>query len=515
MRSVFLWFFCSVILLCSASLLGSQEEHDFFRNSTFALEEGAYIGRITISDYKQGISEATYLYVKAAVEDFRKRRPAYVIVELNTPGGEVFAAQRIANLLRSLDTNDGIPVIAYVNNWAISAGAMLAYSCRYIVVSPDASMGAATPVIQTAEGMGEAPEKVNSALRSDFANRAAFFGRNPYIAKAMVDADLILVEREGAIVELSSEEDIERDGPSRDRLISAKGKLLTLTADEMIELRLADYRVSKQIARGPREFFPKKEVLGQTDLRELPGFVEAPEAVLETFEMDTKTSIVAFLVRPSVVSVLFFIAFVGIYFELSAPGFGLPGIAGGLAVLLLITGSFAQEAITWFEPICLVLGIALVALELIAFPMFGLLMTVGGALGLYGLFSILMPGLSSVQFDGGNVNAAGRYVLERLTWLSAAFLAGLAAIVVIYRRFPLHLLHSSGIVLEDTAVQEHFAHPVSVGDTARVVSALRPSGKIECQGVLYDALGRGPFVEKGEQVRVVKVRSNVIEVEAI
>src|SRR5207245_166319 len=119
------------------------------------------IGHVLIDDRESGINQSTFLYVKAAMDEYKKSKPLFVILELNTPGGEVFAAQRISDALKELDTQYGIPVVAFVNNWAISAGAMLAYSCRFIVVTKDGAMGAAEP--QTVEGtkMEAASEKVN------------------------------------------------------------------------------------------------------------------------------------------------------------------------------------------------------------------------------------------------------------------------------------------------------------------------------------------------------------------
>ena len=76
-----------------------------------------------------------------------------------------------------------IPIVAYINNWAISAGAMLAYSCRYIAVVKDASMGAAEPIMQSGTTITVASEKVNSAMRSDFAARASFSIAIPILRK--------------------------------------------------------------------------------------------------------------------------------------------------------------------------------------------------------------------------------------------------------------------------------------------------------------------------------------------
>ena len=133
-------------------------------------------------------------------------------------------------------------MVAFINNWAISAGAMLAYSSRFITTVKDGSMGAAEPVL-TGEGgkMEAASEKVNSALRADFGNRASFFGRNPLLPEAMVDKDLILVIRNGKIIRLENESQLVLSGPNPDEVISSKGKLLTLTAEQMAHEGVADF----------------------------------------------------------------------------------------------------------------------------------------------------------------------------------------------------------------------------------------------------------------------------------
>ena len=146
------------------------------------------------------IQDSTYLYVKFAVEEFKKLKVPFVVLELDSPGGEVFAALKISSELKKLDTEYHIPVVAFIDNWALSAGALLAYSCRYIAITTDASMGAAEPVMMGEGKMESASEKINSALRAEFSNTASFFGRNPLIAEAMVDKDIILVERKNKII---------------------------------------------------------------------------------------------------------------------------------------------------------------------------------------------------------------------------------------------------------------------------------------------------------------------------
>ena len=78
-------------------------------------------------DRDRPIDQSTYLYVKFALEHYRKLGVSFILLDLNTPGGEVFASMKIADLLHKIDAQDHIPVVAFIDNWAISAGAMLAF----------------------------------------------------------------------------------------------------------------------------------------------------------------------------------------------------------------------------------------------------------------------------------------------------------------------------------------------------------------------------------------------------
>ena len=219
-----------LLLLCSFFLPLVGEERSVeqsLREHIHVHPQGQnLVGYLYIGDRSTEISQATWLYVKTALDHYKENKPIFIILELNTPGGEVYAAEKISDLLKEMDTQYNIPVVAFINNWALSAGALLAYSCRYIAVVKDGSMGAAEPVTATAEGkMEAASEKVNSALRADFGNRASFFGRNPLIAEAMVDKDVILVQREGKIVKLDFENQIRTEGPNPDIILFSQGKI--------------------------------------------------------------------------------------------------------------------------------------------------------------------------------------------------------------------------------------------------------------------------------------------------
>lgn len=358
-----------------AALMQQLREHIHFNT-----EGPNKIGYILIGDRVSGINQSTWLYVKTALEKYKQERPIFIILELNTPGGEVYSAQQISDALKEMDTQLDIPVIAYVNNWAISAGAMIALSCRFIAVAKDGSIGAAEPVIQEQTGkMEAASEKVNSALRADFANRAHFFGRNPYIAEAMVDKDMILVVREGKVIKLDDESQIRWSGPHPDLLISKKGKLLTLDAEQALKYGIADFLVppTKTIPVTSSEEQSGKWPASKMALMQLPFFKEIPQAEIDAYRMDWKMRFLAFLASPTIASLLFLGLVVGFYLEMTTPGATLPGTVAAVSLFLIILSSFALEIGNWLELILLLAGIAIILVELFVLPTFGLLGFIG------------------------------------------------------------------------------------------------------------------------------------------
>ncbi|MFN4173641.1 MAG: serine protease, partial [Parachlamydiaceae bacterium] len=86
-----------------------EETPSPFSAIKFNKEGKNIIGRIVIDDRDSGISQATWIYVKAALDSYKASKPIFVILELNTPGGEVFAAQTISDALKELDTQYNIP----------------------------------------------------------------------------------------------------------------------------------------------------------------------------------------------------------------------------------------------------------------------------------------------------------------------------------------------------------------------------------------------------------------------
>jgi membrane-bound serine protease (ClpP class) len=493
----------------SADIDQSLQEH-----IKYQAEGPNTVGYIVIDDRTSGINQSTWLYVKMALEHYRKTKPMFVILELNTPGGEVYPAQQISDALKDLDTQYDIPVVAFINNWAISAGAMLAYSTRYISIVKDASMGAAEPVLQGAEGkMESASEKINSALRADFMNRANFFGRNPFIAEAMVDKDVILVQRDGKIIKLDNDSQIITTGSTPDKIVSPKGKLLTLNAEQMMTYGVADIMLppSKLEPITDQEKAAGKWPASKTLLFQSPFFKQIPNAVIDNYQMDWKTQFFILLAHPVVSSMLFLGMMIGFYVEMNTPGFGVAGTVAVTCLFLIILSSFSLQLANWLEVILVFAGLAIVLIELFVTPTFGLLGFVGALLFIGGLFAMMLPAIGSVSFeiDTKTFNAAGEFFMNKLTWLLGAFLLALIIIAILGRYLMPRFSAFQRFVLtgnQDGYIAGEDPTHLPVAGTAGVVYAtLRPAGKVMINNTLYEAVSDGSFIEKGEKIVVLEI----------
>ena len=431
----------------------------------------------------------------------------------------MLAAQKISDALKEMDIQYGIPVVCFINNWAISAGALLAYSCRFIAIVKDAAMGAAEPVIPGVNGeMTSASEKVNSAMRADMANRAQFFGRNPAIAEKMVDKDLILVDRNGEFVFLTNTEDIIKS----DVVVSPKGKLLTLNGEELIKYGVADILLppAKLESITMQEEHKGEWPLSKMLLGNYPFFKEMPHTEVESYQMDWKTRFFSFLLSPVVSSLLLLGLMFGIYFELSHPGFGLPGSLAVICLLLITLSSFAFQIGNVFELLLMIAGIAIVVIDLLVLPTFGLLGIFGVAAFLMGLFGLMIPGLEHFDYDfkTGALSQAGEEILKRIGILFGTFLVGLGGIALFSRYAMPKLKPFRKFVL--TSDQEGYqagneALLPPVGSEGKALSPLRPAGMVEVNGQPYDAQSSGGYISKDAKILVTRIEGSRLFVREI
>ena len=272
------------------------------------------------------VEKGLYSFLKRAINIAEENDAKAIIFDIHTPGGAVDAATDIANLLSSTE----IKKIAFVNSWALSAGAYISLFADEIYMVPNGKIGAAAVINQEGETAGK---KAESAWRAEMESAAKIHGRDPKIAAKMVN----------------------KDDP------------LTLTSYQAEDVGYAEGTVKNL-----------EELLDEL------GFADVEvKKVDETFA----EKLARFITNPIVVPILLSIGSLGLVVELYSPGFGLPGIMGISSLLLFFYGHLVAGLAGYESIVLFVLGIILIAAEL--FVPGGILGILGG-LALVG--SILMAG---------------------------------------------------------------------------------------------------------------------------
>jgi len=400
-------------------------------------------------------------YVQRVLQQAQDDKAVAVVLQINTFGGQLDAAVKIRDALIKSPVNS----IAFVDSRAISAGALISLAATSIVMAPDGTLGAATPVLSDGSQVQTASEKTISYVRKEFGATAQFRHRDPTIAEAMVDPDVVIAG------------------------LSPKGKLLTLTTQEALELGIADFQASTL-----------EQALTEAGI--------GNARIIET-ETNWAEELIRFLTNPVISSLLITIAMVGILVEIRTPGLGLAGFIG-LAALGLFMGSHWLVELAGLEELLLLAGgIALLLLEIFVIPGFG----IAGVLGALAMLAALLLTLTG---EGASWQA----LLQAATQIALALVAAIAISLLLLRFLPRTAVGRKLVLQTGLDAASGFTSaPASdhelLGQTGVATTPLRPAGMANIGGRRIDVVSRGEFIEPGTTVKVVNVEGNRIVVEQI
>ena len=384
-------------------------------------------------------------YIQRAVKEAAEVGAAALILDIDTPGGRVDAAEIISDAL----TDSEVPVYSLVNRRAYSAGALIALSTSRIYMRPASVIGAATPV----DGTGtKAPEKIVSAMRSQMRALAESNGLEPEVAAAMVD------------------EDIEIDG------VVESGKLLTLTTEEAVEIGYAE---------------------AIEDLDALLVELGHEGATVVTLELNWAERLVRFFSSSLVSPFLLSLGFLGLLIEIRTPTFGLAGTMG-LISLGLFFGSNMIVGLAGLEDVLIVgAGLVLLGIEAFIVPGFGIFGVAGIVAILTGLYMSLL----------GNIPTTPDFT--RAGWvLTSSILLLIASAWALIRTLPSSSrLAESGIFLPAktaSAIGYESAEVRSdlVGKHGTAITDLRPAGTALIGDERIDVVSESEWISAGTPVKV-------------
>lgn len=421
-------------------------------------------------------------FVDRICEGIKKEGADLVILDIDTFGGRVDAATEICDSLAGLGD---IPTVGFVTGEAWSAGALMALACQTIVMTPGSSIGSAEP---RTGAMGEemTDEKTISAVRAKFKAVAERNGHSVKLAGAMVDKDieLILVKKDDKVEILTRDEWQGEEGSYT--VLSPKGKLLNLTANEAKDLGLA-----------------KEVVNNREGLLEFLGMKDAK--VVETRLLWSEV-LVRFITHPIVSSLLLTIGFLGLIFELKIPGWGLSGTLGLIALSLFFWGHYLVGLANWIEVILFLAGVGLLFLEIFVIPGFGIAGISGIALIVISLFLALIKH----PFEVPRHELLGAFYI-----IAYAFILSLVIAVLGLKWIPHTWAWKKLVLVHTEKGYTQTGLEGFIGKQGASITSLRPTGKADIEGEILDVVTEGDFLDKGTIVKVVSVDGNRVVVRRV
>ncbi len=391
---------------------------------------------VSLIELDGAITPITVRLLDTAIGRARTERSQALVVMLNTPGG---LERSMRSMVQSI-LNSDIPVIVYVGPTgarAASAGVFITMAGHVAAMAPATNIGAAHPV---AAGGGQMDKEMSKKVENDAAAFARSIaterGRNVEWAEKAVRSSVSATERE-----------------------AVKLKVVDLVADSVPDLLAKiDGRVVKT---------PKGSVTLATK-----------DAAVTPIAVGFRDRFLALITDPNVAYILMMVGMLGIFFELSTPGAILPGVLGGISLILAFF-AFQSLPINWAGLLLILFGLALLVAE-IKIVSHGIL-TIGGVVSMV-LGSMML-------YDAPETGL-------RISWLviipTVGAMAGLVIAAVSLGLRALYRPASTGAA-------------GMMGQVGVVKRALDPEGQVLIDGELWQAVAEDGPVAAGEMVRVARM----------
>jgi len=396
------------------------------------------------------INPAATEYIIKSIEKAEEAEAELLVIEMDTPGGLMESMHRIMKAIQS----SSVPVAVYVapsGSRAGSAGVFITYSAHIAAMAPSTNIGSAHPVFGGGmPGGGQADSTMSETLMEKVVNDAVAKiktvakkrGRNEEWAKKAIIESANITETEALDLKVV------------DYVVPTLDSLLTVLDKKIIELDNGS----------------KVEL-------------NTKSAAVQTFEMDWRQKILDTITNPNIAYILMMLGIYGLLFELYSPGTILPGVVGGICLIL---GLYAMQTLSVnYAGVLLILFAVVLYLLEIKIPSFGIL-SIGGTISLV---------LGSIMLFDSPLNIIG------ISW---EVILGVVVVSVLFFVFAIGM-----------AAKTHKTKPATgkvgmVGETGEVYKPLNPAGTIKLHGEFWKAVC-DQKAAKGKMVKVVAFDDQKLE----
>ncbi|MBI1873059.1 MAG: nodulation protein NfeD [Acidobacteria bacterium] len=413
-------FACAVALLASWATRGAEDQP-----LVYSAEVDALIHPISARHMVEAIRRAD------------ADRAALVVFTLRTPGGLVDSAREINSAIIAART----PVAVWVGPSgarAASAGFLITLAADVAAMAPGTHIGAAHPVSGTGEAMNETmSKKAASDVAADARTLASNRGRNVKLAEEAVIESRSFTEREA---------------------LDAMPPLIDLIAPTFDDL------IKSLDGRTVKRFDGRSSVL------------QTKNARVVAIEMNWRERILSAIAHPNIAYLLLSLGTLGLTIELWSPGAILPGVVGGICLLLAFF-AFQILPVNYAGLLLVLFGILLLVLE-IKITSFGLL-TVGG------IVSLLFGSFMLIDSDAPELQVSLQVILPVVIALSA--------ILIFLVRIAIASQRRHAVTGESGMIDQIGLALTTIGPGM--------TGRVQTHGEIWTATASEPIAE-GEQVRV-------------
>jgi len=382
------------------------------------------------------INPATSKFITDAIDQANQQNAQCLIIELDTPGGLMESMRMIVKKILT----STVPVIVYVGPRgarAASAGVFITMAAHIAVMAPSTHIGAAHPV-----SLGEGKE--NKTMSEKIVNDTVSYIKT--IAKTR--------------------------GRNADWAERAVVKSVSITEEEAVKLNVVDF-ISPDIQDLLAKIDGKVIKFDGGITRTLATKGVKPRSV----QMSWRYRLLDIISNPTIAYIFLMLGIYGVFFELSNPGAILPGVVGGIFLILafyslqMLPINFAGLALILFAVILFIAEIKVVS---------------HGMLAVGGVISLLLGSLMLIESPADYMQISLSVIIPAVL-VSAAFFI-FAVTMAIRARIRKPTTGMEGLV----------------GETGVAATSLAPEGKVSVHGEFWNALSDQP-IEKGEKVKVTEV----------
>ena len=403
------------------------------------------------------VSQSLFMFLRRAIKTAENHGASAIIFEMNTYGGQLDAASAIVNALN----HTTIPTYTFINTNAGSAGSIIALATKHIYMAPVSAIGAAAPVLSTGEDLpATLKEKTISYWTALIRNSAARNGHNPDLGEAFMNKD--------------------KEVKIGDRVVHAKGTLLTLNAQEATELIDGNAVLADGIADSIVDLKEKARLTGNIVSFKPTGFEQL------AFWITTLSPL------------LLLAGIIGAYLEFKIPGVTWPGLIAAICFALFFLGHYLAGLAGWEVVALFFLGLVLVLIEVLFFAHSTI---VFGVLGAFLIIASLLWTMTD-RYPGQNFPTTKMLAIPMRN-LSIAIVGSIVVIALLarylprtsfYRRFALIDSNPPGPSFGGSLRQSESSLALTAGMQGISLSILRPSGKARFADRIVDVVSEGEFI---------------------